>query len=81
MNNVKFSTVIILLDDMSKIREFNNKVKIYPNRHLDLISGRYRVDAKSLMGIFSLDLSKPITLEYEEEYEDKIKELFSCFLI
>ena len=30
---------------------------------VDLISGRYAVDAKSIMGIFSLDLSKPIKLE------------------
>ena len=30
---------------------------------VDLISGRYAVDAKSIMGIFSLDLSKPIELE------------------
>lgn len=30
---------------------------------VDLISGRYAVDAKSIMGIFSLDLSKPIDLE------------------
>ena len=30
---------------------------------VDLISGRYAIDAKSIMGIFSLDLSKPIALE------------------
>ncbi len=30
---------------------------------VDLISGRYAIDAKSIMGIFSLDLSKPIDLE------------------
>lgn len=29
---------------------------------VDLVSGRYVVDAKSIMGIFSLDLSRPITL-------------------
>lgn len=34
---------------------------------VDLISGRYAVDAKSIMGIFSLDLSKPIALEAHTE--------------
>ena len=38
---------------------------------LDLSSGRYVVDAKSIMGIFSLDLSKPITLSVPEEFDDK----------
>jgi phosphotransferase system HPr-like phosphotransfer protein len=30
---------------------------------IDLVAGRYVVDAKSIMGIFSIDLSKPITVE------------------
>ena len=45
---------------------------------VDLISGRYAVDAKSIMGIFSLDLSKPINLEAHtddaSEFFAKIKE-------
>lgn len=45
---------------------------------VDLISGRYAIDAKSIMGIFSLDLSKPITLEAHTDdasaFFDKIKE-------
>ena len=41
-----------------------------------IISGRYIIDAKSIMGIFSLDLSKQLDLEIEEwkdEYEDALK--------
>ena len=38
---------------------------------LDLSSGRYVVDAKSIMGIFSLDLSKPITLSAPESFNDE----------
>lgn len=30
---------------------------------IDVVSGRYTIDAKSIMGLFSLDLSKPITIE------------------
>ena len=75
MANVK-----ILLDNMSKIQSFNRKVMLYPGSHLDLVSGRYRVDAKSLMGIFSLDLEKPVALEFEGEYGDEIYRLFRYFL-
>lgn len=75
MTNVK-----ILLDNMSKIQSFNKKVMLYPGSHLDLVSGRYRVSAKSLMGIFSLDLEKPIVLEFEDEYEEDIYRLFRHFL-
>jgi len=75
MANVK-----ILLDNMSKIQSFNKKVMLYPGGHLDLVSGRYRVSAKSLMGIFSLDLEKPIVLEFENDYEDDIYRLFRHFL-
>ena len=45
---------------------------------VDLISGRYAVDAKSIMGIFSLDLLQPITLtadtEYNKAFEDDMRE-------
>lgn len=41
---------------------------------IDIISGRYTVDAKSIMGIFSLDLSKPITLEIHSDDCDSLVE-------
>ena len=41
---------------------------------MDLISGRYTVDAKSIMGIFSLDLSKPITIEVHSDNCDALVE-------
>ena len=37
------------------------------NYEVDIVSGRYAIDSKSIMGIFSLDLSKPITLEAHTE--------------
>ena len=72
--------VNILLDNMSKIQTFNRKTMQFSGEHLDLVSGRYRVDAKSLMGIFSLDLEKPVALEFEKDYEDEIYALFRHFL-
>jgi phosphotransferase system HPr-like phosphotransfer protein len=48
----------------------------------DLVSGRYVIDAKSIMGIFSLDLSKPIDLNiHAEENMDEIMEILSPYII
>ena len=47
---------------------------------MDLQSGKYYVDAKSIMGIFSLDLSKPLILNAGTEDEQKIKETFADFI-
>ena len=45
---------------------------------MDLRSGRYVVDAKSILGIFSLDLSKPVTLEiYDDNCDDLLEEIKS----
>ena len=49
---------------------------------LDLVSGRYVIDAKSIMGIFSLDLSKPIDLTiHSEEDEDAIVNALKPYII
>lgn len=54
-------TVKILLNTINDVKSFVNIVSKY-EFDVDLISGRYAIDAKSIMGIFSLDLSKPIDL-------------------
>ena len=46
---------------------------------MDLQSGKYYVDAKSIMGIFSLDLSHPLTLTADTDDEQKVKEAFAEF--
>lgn len=51
----------IILDNVDKVKAFVVTVSKYPG-DATLTSGRYVVDAKSIMGIFSLDLSKPIDL-------------------
>ena len=40
---------------------------------INLLSGIYKIDAKAIMSVFSLDLSKPITVEIEEECPEKLK--------
>ena len=54
-------TVQISLNSIDKEKSFVNEITKYDN-DFDLVSGRYVIDAKSIMGIFSLDLSKPIDL-------------------
>ena len=47
---------------------------------MDLVSGKYYVDAKSIMGIFSLDLSRPLLLNADTEDEQLVKESFADFI-
>ena len=54
-------TYKISLATINDVKDFVNMVMKY-DFEVDLVSGRYAVDAKSIMGIFSLDLSKPIEL-------------------
>ena len=53
--------VKISLNSIDKVKSFVNDISGF-NAEFDLVSGRYVIDAKSIMGIFSLDLSKPIDL-------------------
>ena len=50
---------MISLQAINDVKDFVNTVMLF-NYDIDLVSGRYAVEAKSIMGIFSLDLSKPI---------------------
>lgn len=59
-------TVQISLNSIDKVKSFVNAITQF-NFDFDLISGRYVIDAKSIMGIFSLDLSKPIDLNIHAE--------------
>ena len=51
----------IMLSNVEDIRNFVNEV-ILVDYDVDLVQGRYTIDAKSIMGIFSLNLRSPITL-------------------
>ncbi len=68
-------TVTIRLSLVENVNTFVNIVGRYPF-DMDLRAGRHVVDAKSILGIFSLDLSRPIDLEiYSEDCEDLLKEI------
>lgn len=73
-------TVQIRLDTINDVKYFVNTVAKY-DFDVDLTSGRYAVDAKSIMGIFSLDLSKPITLEAHSDNADAFLGEIKDFII
>lgn len=59
-------TVTISLNSIDKVKAFVNDITKFDS-DFDLVSGRYVIDAKSIMGIFSLDLSRPIDLNVHSE--------------
>ena len=64
--------MLISLNSIDKVKSFVNDITKFDS-DFDLVSGRYVIDAKSIMGIFSLDLSKPIELNiHAEENVDEI---------
>ena len=74
-------TVQISLNSIDKVKSFVNAITQF-DYDFDLISGRYVIDAKSIMGIFSLDLSKPIDLAIHAESDvDKILDVIKPYLV
>ncbi len=60
----------IMLATINDVKNFVSEVSMC-DYDVDLLSGRYAIDAKSIMGIFSLDLSKPIALEAHTDNADE----------
>lgn len=73
---VKLTVEIVSMQDADKFNKICSKFDC----DMDLQSGKYYVDAKSIMGIFSLDLSKPLVLNAGTDDEQKIKETFADFI-
>ena len=76
----RMKTFDLLLSSINDVKDFVNIVSKY-DFDVDLTSGRYVVDAKSIMGIFSLDLSKPIKVEVHSDDCDKFMEELDKFII
>ena len=66
---VIMKTIKVSLDSIDKVKSFVNMLSKF-DFDFDLVSGRYIIDAKSIMGIFSLDLSKPIDLNIHADGKD-----------
>ena len=73
--------VKISLNSIDKVKSFVNDLTKF-DADFDLISGRYVIDAKSIMGIFSLDLSKTIDLNiHAEDNIDDILKVLSPYIV
>ncbi len=74
-------TVSISLNSIDKVKSFVNDLTKF-DEDFDLVSGRYVIDAKSIMGIFSLDLSKPINLNiHATDNIDHILEILDPYIV
>ncbi len=73
-------SVKIRLSTIADVRDFVNIVAA-SDIDIDLASGRYLVDGKSIMGIFSLDLLSPITLTAHSDDTAELFEALSRFIV
>ncbi len=73
--------VLVSINSIDKVKAFVKDIAPF-DCELDLISGRYVIDAKSMLGIFSLDLSKPIELSIhaDDEEADRIIASLTSYL-
>ena len=73
--------VKISLNSIDKVKAFVNDITKF-DYDFDLVSGRYVIDAKSIMGIFSLDLSKPIDLNiHAEDNVDAVLDVIKTYIV
>ena len=72
------SGMLVLVDDINKVKRLNAIALSLPF-YVDAVSDRWRVDVKSLMGLLSLDVTKPIELKFAIENEDRARFAFSEF--
>lgn len=72
--------IMIRLNTLSEVKEFNAAAAQIAG-DVDLRSGRYCVDAKSIMGIFSLNLGRDLTVESNAVSEDELRKRFAVYLV
>ena len=73
--------VKIKLNSIDDVKNFVQAASQF-NSDIDLVSSRYVIDAKSILGLFSLDLSHPVTLRIEDDKEaDDIIETMKEFIV
>lgn len=70
----------VKLEEISEIQEFN-RICFQFDCDMDLVGGKYYVDAKSIMGIFSLNLALPLELIADTDDEKLVDEKFAKYII
>ena len=64
--------ITVTLNDFIKIKNYSSEVGKFKS-DIDLVKGRYIIDAKSTIGIFTLDLSSPVDVVIHSDDEDEIR--------
>lgn len=73
-------TVKISLSGVEDVKEFVN-IANECNGKINLVSGQYKIDAKSIMSIFSLDLSQPIEMQIDGELPRELNEKMKKYIV
>ena len=73
-------TITIRLNSIDKVKEFVRVITNFDN-DFDVRSGRYTVDGKSILGIFSLDLARPLELDIYGDRIDAVVEALQTFTV
>lgn len=74
-------SIKVNLNSIDKVKTFVNLVNTFDGDY-DLVSDRYVIDAKSIMGIFSLDISSDLRLDIHDDSEyDKIVKDLDAFIV
>lgn len=78
----KKADIKVLIDTIEKVKEFVAITSQF-TAELDIVSGKYVINAKSILGLFSLDLSKPVTLQIDgtDEEIEKVKEALAAYIV
>lgn len=72
--------VMVLLDKITDIKDFVNLVSKCTG-DVTIGSGRFRVNAKSIMALFSLDLTKPLKVEFYGDIPYEVREGMKNFIV
>lgn len=68
---MKIEVLDVLLNSIDKVKKFTTEISTLKN-DVDIMQGRYTVDAKSIMGVFSLNLVDTVAVKFESDDEEDI---------
>ena len=74
------TSVTVNINSIDKVKRFVSAITSFDN-DFDLVCDRYVIDAKSIMGIFSLDLSKAIDLNIHDDDTDEILKVLAPYIV
>lgn len=76
---MQFTEVKVKINTMEDIKNFVTYLNDFPN-DVDVSSAQYVVDGKSILGVFSLDLEKPLSVKFHGEPTPELKDKLAQFV-